>query len=210
MSLIKREFTTDWFDRAAKPVWNKMLPRFNLKRILEIGSFEGASACYLVDMLKDGKGGEIHCVDTWTGGVEHLPGGQAPADMSDVKRTFERNTALAIAAAGAHVELIVHVGTSASVLSGLVDSKAEYFDMIYIDGSHQAPDVLCDAVLSYLLLKKGGLLIFDDYLWSEQLQSGVDPIRSPKIAIDAFTTINCRKMKLLSAPLYQVFLQKLS
>ena len=36
------------------------------------------------------------------------------------------------------------------------------YDIIYIDGSHEARDVLEDAVLAYRLLKIGGLLIFDD------------------------------------------------
>jgi hypothetical protein len=33
------------------------------------------------------------------------------------------------------------------------------------DGSHRARDVLEDAVLSWPLLKVGGIMLFDDYLW---------------------------------------------
>jgi hypothetical protein len=58
----------------------------------------------------------------------------------------------------------------------------ESYDIIYIDGSHEADDVLEDAVLSHRLLKKGGVLIFDDYLW--QLE-GASNVR-PKPAIDVF------------------------
>ena len=59
------------------------------------------------------------------------------------------------------------------------------FDIIYIDGSHDADDVLEDAVLSHRLLKKGGLLIFDDYL------GGLDgpPELRPKPAVDTFFAI---------------------
>ncbi|MCM8831198.1 MAG: class I SAM-dependent methyltransferase [Candidatus Omnitrophica bacterium] len=32
-------------------------------------------------------------------------------------------------------------------------------------GNHNAPSVLMDAVLCWPLLKNGGILIFDDYLW---------------------------------------------
>ena len=38
-------------------------------------------------------------------------------------------------------------------------------DFIYVDGSHQAHDVLCDAILSFKLLRVGGIVCFDDYLW---------------------------------------------
>jgi hypothetical protein len=34
--------------------------------------------------------------------------------------------------------------------------------MIYIDGSHNGEDILCDAIESYKLLNIGGIIIFDD------------------------------------------------
>ncbi len=59
----------------------------------------------------------------------------------------------------------------------------ETFDIIYIDGSHMKNDVLEDAVLSWRLLKSGGLVIFDDY--QHVLRRG-DEIEYPKMAIDPF------------------------
>lgn len=41
--------------------------------------------------------------------------------------------------------------------------RNERFDFIYVDGSHRSPDVIYDAILSFGLLKKGGIMIFDDY-----------------------------------------------
>ena len=92
----------------------------------------------------------------------------------------------------------------------IAEGKANYFDFIYIDGSHRATDVLCDALLSFRLLKNNGVIVFDDYLWQEQLPYGIDPLRCPKIAIDAFTNIYCRKIKILSAPLKQLYVKKIS
>jgi predicted O-methyltransferase YrrM len=92
----------------------------------------------------------------------------------------------------------------------LASGKEGFFDFIYVDGSHQAPDVLCDAVMSFRLLRPGGIIAFDDYLWQEPLPYGADPIRSPKIAIDAFTNIYCRKITVLSMHLYQLYVRKLS
>ena len=50
-------------------------------------------------------------------------------------------------------------------------------------------------------------MAFDDYLWSEALPGGMDPLRCPKPAIDAFTTLHCRELQILRAPLYQLYIQ---
>ena len=56
------------------------------------------------------------------------------------------------------------------------------FDIIFIDASHEARDVMSDAVLSFPLLKEGGILIFDDYTWRKLQPNWY----CPKPAIDAF------------------------
>ncbi len=64
------------------------------------------------------------------------------------------------------------------------------YDIIYIDGSHATKDVLEDAVLSWRLLKNGGILIFDDYRWvGLGSQCEFDASSDyPKAAIDSFAT----------------------
>ena len=42
------------------------------------------------------------------------------------------------------------------------------YDVVYIDGSHFYKDVLNDAMNSYKLLKKNGIIIFDDFLYIRQ------------------------------------------
>lgn len=205
------EYTNSWFLTSAKATWDQMLPQINPTRILEVGSFEGASTCYLIDMLACEKSIEVHCVDTWEGGVEHNEGGSARTDMHDVERRFLRNTQLSIEKASHRVDLRVHKGRSDIELSRLIAHGLQgYFDFIYIDGSHQAPDVLCDAVLGFRLLRENGVMIFDDYLWQESLPQGVDPIRCPKPAIDAFVNLYCRKVTVLPALLYQLHVRKLT
>jgi predicted O-methyltransferase YrrM len=200
------EFTNDWFDHGARGAWDQLVPKINPSKILEVGSYEGASACYLIDTMAADHDVEIHCVDTWLGSQERQ---HDPKEMPHVERRFLANTQLAIGKAKHKVDLHVHKGTSAAELPRLLASGMQgYFDFVYIDGSHQAPDVLLDAVLGFEMLRKGGLLVFDDYLWQEQMPWGADPIRSPKIAIDAFTTIYCRKGKVINAPLGQLYVQK--
>lgn len=188
-----------------------MIPQVNPTRILEIGSYEGASACYLIDLLSKEKRVEIHCIDSWEGGLENKAGGFVESDMSAVERRFLHNTGVSRARAAHAVDLVCHKGYSDRELAKLLaEGKQGYFDFIYVDGSHQAPDVLCDAVLSFRLLRAQGVIAFDDYLWSEPLPYGVDPIRCPKPAIDAFTNLYCRKLRLLVAPPLQLYVQKLS
>jgi predicted O-methyltransferase YrrM len=204
------QYTNNWFLSAAKTVWDGLIPQINPSKILEIGSYEGASTCYLIDRLAQRKEIELHCVDTWMGGIEHGEGGVAKADMSAVEKRFLHNCNLSISKAINKVALFCHKGQSDKVLAKLIsENKQNYFDFIYVDGSHQAPDVLCDAILSFRLLKPNGVIAFDDYLWAENLDYGIDPIRCPKPAIDAFTTIYCRKLKIISAPLYQLYVRKI-
>jgi predicted O-methyltransferase YrrM len=204
------EFTTNWFE-GTRATWDRFIPQINPARILEIGSYEGASACYLIDKIGSQRDMEIHCVDTWEGGVEHQSGGVYRANMGQVERRFLNNTRIASAAASHAVELIVHKGCSDVELSKLLASgKKGFFDFIYIDGSHQAPDVLCDALLSFKLLRRNGVLAFDDYLWRENTDQASDPLHCPKPAIDAFTHIFFHKTRILKAPIHQLYVQKIS
>jgi len=202
-------FSNTWFEDASREVWDNLLGREALSRVLEIGSFEGASACYLIERIAALRPLEIHCVDTWLGGIEHRAGGTAETDMGDVERAFRHNVAFACEMAPFPVALHVHKASSDIALAGLLhQGRAGAFDFIYIDGSHEAPDVLADAVLAFRLLKVGGIVGFDDYWWAEDLPGGRDPLRTPKVAVDAFTNIYIRKLQPLWHPNHQVYLRK--
>jgi predicted O-methyltransferase YrrM len=158
------QFTNGWFDAHARGVWDQLIPSVNPTRILEVGSYEGASTVYLISLLGPNHGLEVHCVDTWEGGIEH-----AGVDMSAVEHRFHHNVGMASAAVANPVDVIKHKGFSDAGLARLLaEGKAGYFDFVYIDGSHQAPDVLCDAVLAFRLLRVGGVMAFDDYLWADR------------------------------------------
>ncbi|MFZ2469180.1 class I SAM-dependent methyltransferase [Parvibaculum sedimenti] len=201
-------FTAHWFEYNAKNLWERLIPQVKPQKILEIGSFEGASACYLIDKLGPEYPLEIHCIDSWEGGIEHQTRG---VDMNSTEKLFHDNLRLAIAASPNPVDLVVHKERSDSALAKLLSAgKAGYFDFIYVDGSHQAPDVLFDAVVGFKLLRIGGTMAFDDYLWAEPLPGGKDPLRMPKPAIDAFVNLNLRKLQLLNAPCIQLYVQKIA
>lgn len=42
--------------------------------------------------------------------------------------------------------------------------KKKYFDFIYVDGLHNGEHVIVDAIESFKLLKKGGKIMFDDFM----------------------------------------------
>jgi predicted O-methyltransferase YrrM len=105
--------------------------------------------------------------------------------------------------AGDWTRLTICKGTSKQWLPWL--SAKDRYDFIYIDGSHEAPDVLFDAVLAFETLRPRGLMCFDDYAWDrEGLDGGV---HAPKLAIDAFVTINKERLEIMHAGV-QVWLMR--
>jgi predicted O-methyltransferase YrrM len=190
---------------TARQIWDRLIPSLDPRLILEIGSFEGASACYLIERCGSRHALEIHCVDTWEGGIEHNSAG---IDMASVSERFRQNTKLGVERAKFPVKLVEHRGPSARMLPALITAGyADRFDLVYIDGSHRAPDVLSDAVLSFQLLKVGGTLIFDDYLYAD---TSHDLLDAPKLAVDAFMNIYSRHMRLIYSENSQVLARKTS
>lgn len=173
----------------------------------EIGTFEGASACFLVQQVASARPMELHCVDTWQGGLEHQPESDTAVDMEQVEARFRSNVGIAMRSARHPVQAHVHKARSDLALPRLLcNLGGGYFDMVYVDGSHQAADVLWDSVLGFKLLRVGGIMIFDDCLWPGHPDHNV--FMAPKIAIDAFTTVHASKVRILSVPPYQIYLQK--
>ena len=80
------------------------------------------------------------------------------------------------------------------------------FEVIYIDGSHFAPDVLDDCRNSWSILKKNGILILDDYFWI-----GYSKIEeNPAFAINQFLKEISGKYKVENFTKFQLFLRKLN
>ena len=208
-------FTNNWFDKHVQ-VWSTLLESFHPSKILEVGCYEGKSTTFLIEKIANQRDLEIHCIDTWEGGIEHIDNEKYDVNhsdiggMSSVENRFFSNVDEAISTASKKVKLVVHKGLSSLELPKLIaNGKKEYFDMVYVDGSHQADDVLMDAVMAYHLTANDGLIIFDDYTWRESLSGGVDILRCPKIAVDAFTNIFSRNLYVVEqAPLYQFMVQK--
>jgi predicted O-methyltransferase YrrM len=194
------KFSVNWFEATAMPIWNKLLPSLDPEKILEVGSYEGMATVYLLNNLSNDKEREIYCIDSWAGGEEHV---SQNIDMAQVEDFFNNNVTEALEGAP-HCRLHKHKGHSDVMMVKLLDEgKFNYFDFIYIDGSHQAPDVLIDALLGFKLLKIGGVMGFDDYLWGDFK----DILLRPKPAIDSFVNIFLQKIEFVHVG-YQFYIKK--
>ncbi len=196
------EFTIDWFSHFEalwKGLFQQLVP--GARKILEIGSFEGRSTVWLIEHgFPAQKAGEIHCIDTWEGGVEHRG-----VPMDAVQSRFDRNVEIARRRSPGVVVHKIKSVSLAALASLMAQGHRSSFDFIYIDGSHQAADVLGDLVMAFALCRVGGIIACDDYMWN----FGQNPLLTPKLAIDSF--VNCFSTKLLPVmgpPLQQLFLSK--
>jgi predicted O-methyltransferase YrrM len=168
-----KSFSIDWTSWHF-PNWLRLLRRYRGRptRVIEIGSWEGRSALFFLNYLPHAR---IVCIDTFAGGKDHLDSRDYRSLLRRVERRFDANTR----EFGPRVRKIK--ATSADALSALAQ-EGRRFDIAYIDGSHRADDVRSDASLSWPLVRTGGMVIFDDYLWDNQQ----GPSEIPKPGIDAF------------------------
>lgn len=198
------EFTNDWF-AVNTPVWRNMVADIKPRRYLEIGAFEGRSAVFMIESCAPNGTFEIACIDTWAGGFEH-----DLASMAAVEARFDRN----MARARAKHDFVLSKMKSDSTLALaqlLSQGAANSFDVVYVDASHEAANVLADAILAFRLVRVGGILIFDDYLWRAAEPRRQDLLDSPKLGVDAFVNAYFRKLNIVAgAPLRQLYMAKVS
>jgi len=192
------QFTQDWFSINI-PLWQQVLQQFANRpglKFLEIGSWEGRSTCWLLDNILTQESSRITCIDTFEGSVEHQ--GYEEGYIKSIEGIFDFN----IARTGAAERVEKLIGISQNVLRTL---PMHSYDVIYIDGSHLATDVLEDTLLSWRLAKVKGLIVFDDY----NLTLFKNPTQNAKLGIDAFLTVFHEKVKVLHKG-YQVVVEKIA
>lgn len=162
---IKYEFSDDWFSQHID-AWNSLNQREKFSQrpdfqYLEIGVFEGRSLIWVLENFLTGPRSKATAIDVF----------YDPTYENRLKKNLERG--------GFEKRTTILKGKSKEILRKLDKST---FDLIYIDASHKLKDVLYDMMLSWDLLKVGGVLIFDDY----RLPGPADG--TPKLAIDVFLT----------------------
>ena len=139
------KFSTDWFGNNAQ-IWFhffKKLKFFELKlNILEIGSFEGSSLLFYYYIFK----------------IKNI--NVTSVDMMDKKsfifKNFKKNTK--------NLKSLKFYNMKSSTF--FKKKIREKYDFVFIDGSHYYKDVILDAKHSFRLLRKGGIIIFDDFVYN--------------------------------------------
>lgn len=172
------KYTEDWFSSKV-PAWEKVLKnKWGIEdelTVIEVGVYEGRSSCWILENLFLNSKSKLYCIDTFQGSIEH-----SQEQTTGLHERFLHN----IQQTKRIDQVTTLKGLSSDKLLELISNNIKA-DFIYIDGSHIAKDVLSDAVLSWKLLKQGGVMIFDDYLY--RMHSDINML--PKIAIDSFVNI---------------------
>lgn len=185
------EFSTDWATSHFS-VWRRVLAPLRGKgaRVLEIGSWEGRSAIFFLNYLRDSR---IVCIDTFAGGVEHKAIAEFTEQLSHIEQRFDRN----LAAFSGRVEKLK--SESVPALQRLA-AEGRQFDLAYVDGSHRRDDVLADSNHVWPLIPPGGIVIWDDYTWAPN----APPEERPQPAIDAFLAAHEGQYRLLAKGLQAI------
>lgn len=150
-------FTNDWADHF-RDTWARCpaLQEFRPQRWLEIGTYEGRSACWMMQE-KIAWGGQIVCVDRC---------GCFPEQEAVARANLEE------ASANNNVASLLLQGTLASVLARLSPDAWRMgpgdFDGCYIDGPKDYDGALETSRLAWDLVRDGGVLIWDDIHWDEE------------------------------------------
>ncbi|MHC4402952.1 MAG: class I SAM-dependent methyltransferase [Planctomycetota bacterium] len=145
--------TTKWFKRADMEMWLDHLGymRERPTRYLEVGVFEGRSACWVLDNLLTHPESVATCVDPWD--VIEDP---MESSVAEIEGRARQN----LEPYGRKVLIVKQ--PSDTFMSAMVCSRGSY-DLIYVDGSHRLEHAWVDTGLAWQLLRVGGVLVWDDY-----------------------------------------------
>ena len=150
--MSKLPFTSNWF-APNEELWLKhVAPRFEHTKnvsFLELGSYEGRSALWILEHVLKDPSSSITCVDCWN--VEFTC--MASWGNVDYEAVFDSNTK-------DNPQVIKLKGKTDDVLPTL---KGQVFDGAYIDSEHTYQRVLSEAHQVWPLLVPGAVLVFDDH-----------------------------------------------
>jgi len=136
-------------------LYSEMVKRFpNNSTFIEIGSWKGQSAAYMVvEIINSKKDIKFICVDTWNGSIEH----QSYDEISDLYNIFKNNMS-------PFKSYYTDLRLPSVEASKLFNDNS--IDFIFIDASHEYEDVKNDIIHWLPKVKKNGILSGHDY-WAD-------------------------------------------
>lgn len=174
------------FHRHAQSSFSHILTEFGMPSVIvEVGCFEGDTTCNLAWLLNSQNiDYQYYAIDPF------LASENLTQEVVDKAKEF-------------FVENIKEFSKIEFLQKKSIDGLIELYnrgikaDIIYIDGSHLAKDVLADCVIGFEMLKVGGVMLFDDsVVW----RYGSTIQDSPKIAIDNFIQCNWGRLEMVQLP----------
>ena len=152
--ISNKNFSNKWFLNNFE-IFNYFLPENKNEKFnyLEIGCFEGLSSFYVLSQFKFVNAYFLDIWDEPNKNSKSLTG-----DFNKVEKLFDKNLS--------KFDFTKIKDDSVISMRKLL-RKNMNFDFIYIDGSHNGEDILSDAIEAFKILKKGGLIFFDDFLQYE-------------------------------------------
>ncbi len=154
----------NWFN-------NVPVQEFSSKPInyIEIGTYYGANLLSVAKTYASHPDSKLYCIDPWEDYADYP---EYKGEQPGIYSTFMEN----LNNSEHKSKIIVDRGYSNKQLLKYDD---DFFDIIYIDGNHEPEYVLEDGVLAFRKLKRGGILIFDDYGWGgpDMVTCGIDSFK---------------------------------
>lgn len=157
-------------------------------KILEIGSQQGHSALFFLWFFKNAN---IDCIDVWgryskLGITQNRNEFLFDSNLKEFSQRLNKNNLFSL-----------------EFFAKKVTQRCLY-DIIFIDGSHEAEDVLSDCLYSFALLKIYGLMIIDDVFHMSQKRFKDNSLT----AIDCFLNLKGNDLRILKLN-SQLFIEKI-
>ena len=184
-------------------------------RILEVGTYAGTS---LIEIIKQIPNSHGTAIDIWESydeidetklvNKDILNGAEIRKSLNTLKTIKENNIEELfysnIKTVGLQDRITAIKGKSAEILMNMI-TQNEMFDFIYVDGSHKCLDVAIDLCLGWQLLRNGGIMAIDDYLYSLETNLTINVLDYPYHAVNHFLESHKNEFTVLEKG-YRVFL----
>ena len=151
-------------------------------RYLEIGAFEGRNIAFMDWLLP--RRLAITVIDPWFDDVFN-----PDPQYHGIEARFVRNVQLT------GVASMRTLKSFSGVMLPKLQEACERFDLIYVDGSHTAVDVMIDLCFCANMLEVGGMMILDDY-WHDVSDIGGPGVKQ---AVDRFLGVFRRSFDVAAA-----------
>ena len=147
----EKSFSNKWFLNNFD-IFSFFLPQDKNSKFvyLEVGCFEGLSSFFV---LSEYKAVDATLLDIWD-----MPNANSKTlshNFNSIENTFDDNLSQFN---------FTKIKDDSVVAMRKLFKQNKSFDFIYIDGSHNGEDILSDAIEAFKILKKEGLIFFDDFL----------------------------------------------